>query len=312
MLLTVTLNPCLDRIYSIADFAPGNIYRPEYPAIRAGGKGVNVARVYSLLGGNAACAGFLGGISGHFFQNELKREGICDYFLPCSGETRTKIAVSDTVTGVETEINEPGPFITQEDLCAFLADLERIVDEMPVRYLALCGSLPPGVPDDFYVSMANCAQERGILTITDTSGTALSSIIRNGYGIVKPNRDEASKFYGEALSNMDIMKEVSHAILQCGISVVMITLGGAGAVLFTGDSAWRSCPPEVHKKHALGSGDAFMAGYFMALEEKRDTPDALKLATAVGTANAMAGDPVNFTRAEIDEIAAITDIQEIR
>jgi 1-phosphofructokinase family hexose kinase len=264
------------------------------------------------MGGDAACTGFLGGLSGQFFKEELRREGIQDLFLSCSGETRTKIAIEDIASGVETEINEPGPHITKEEQTDFLADIERIFDEQPVRCVALCGSLPQGVPDDFYTGISSIANKRGILNITDTSGSALTSFVKNGYGIVKPNREEAASIYGRVLQNMDNMKEASHAILQYGISAVLITLGGAGAVLFTGDAAWRSCPPAVHKNHTLGSGDAFLAGYLLAMDEKKDMPDALRFATAVGTANAMAGGPANLRRADIDEIAALTDVQEIR
>jgi len=142
-ILTVTLNPALDQVYEVADFAVGKLNRPTSKTVTAGGKGINVARAYRALGGNAMATGLAGGSVGRDIVNAATNEGIPTAFVSIAAESRACVKVADSVTGVLTELNEPGPAVTAEEYGSLLARVRELLPDFDV--IVLSGSVPPGV-----------------------------------------------------------------------------------------------------------------------------------------------------------------------
>jgi 1-phosphofructokinase family hexose kinase len=310
VILTVTLNPCVDRIYSVPDFRVGEIHRVMKPLVRGGGKGVNVARTLRFLGGEVHATGFLGGLNGEYIRDELQKGGIGDFFLTVQEETRNKIAITDTRTGEETEINEPGPMVAEEQ-DKFLSHLDTLVRRYGYSYVAFCGSLPQGANNDFYFRCVELVQSLGVKCAVDTSGEALKRSVEAKPWIVKPNRAELSEMVNaEIETNDDILKQC-HAILESGVGNIVVTLGSRGAVYINEDGAWIATPPMVTVVHSLGSGDAFLAGMLRGFEMNLDPPDSLKLAMATAAIHIQGARPEDYAQQQISKIETDVTIDRV-
>ena len=181
--------PAWTRLTSCPAFEAGRIFRPARAVTTPGGKGINVARVYRTLGGEATALGFLGGANGDFIERGLRAEGIPAAFVRVGGESRVCIKVMDPESGAETELNENGPEVTSADADALLARLREL---LPGRdAVIISGSMPPGTPPDLYARIITLAQqEMGVKAILDTSGPALVSGAQAAPFLLKPNVHE--------------------------------------------------------------------------------------------------------------------------
>lgn len=284
MLLTVTPNAGLDKTYLMDAFAVGRVHRPREVWLTAGGKGINVARVTRRLGGEALATGFLGGHTGGVVRDRLSVEGIPEAFVNVAGESRLCIAMIDTVARTQTEVNEPGPVISDAEMRAFRVRYAELIQR--AHTVALCGSLPPGVPDDFYAALITEAKARGCVTLLDTSGDALKYGLESVPDIVKPNAVEVKAILGDEIETVGEAAEAGRALLNRGVRCAAVTLGRCGAVVVDANGAWYAEPPEVEFQSAVGSGDAFVAAFLHVLGEERPAVDALRYGTAAGAANA--------------------------
>lgn len=285
MVLTVTPNAALDKTYLLDRFILDRVHRPRETRVLAGGKGVNVARVLKTLGAKATATGFLGGNIGREVREKLADEGIPESFVEVAGETRLCLAVIDTSARTQTEINETGPEITPAARERFRARFEASLES--AAWVALCGSLPPGVPPDFYKDLILLAREHGVPTALDAGGDALRLGLEAAPNIVKPNAVEISTLLGREIETVGEAATAGRELLAMGVKLAAITLGRCGAVAVTAGGAWFAEPPQVEFHSAVGSGDAFLAGLLHTIQEDRATPDALRVATAAGAANAV-------------------------
>jgi tagatose 6-phosphate kinase len=284
LVLTVTPNTALDKTYLLDHFSVDRIHRPSGVEALAGGKGVNVARVIVSLGGEAVVTGFVGGRTGAAVLDCLANSGLQARFQEVQGETRLCIAAIDTRSRTQTEINERGPCITAEEQESFQSLYRSLLDG--VGSVAFCGSLPPGLPPDFYVGLIQEAKSRGLITALDTSGEPLKRGLEAVPDIVKPNAIEASDILGGEIETVGEAAEAASALLERGVKIAAVTLGRAGAVAADHSGVWYAEPPEVEFASAVGSGDAFLAGLLMRALEGRPLADAVRFATACGAANA--------------------------
>lgn len=301
MVLTVTPNAALDKTYLLEHFAIGRVHRPRETRVVAGGKGVNVARVLQTLGGQATATGFLGGHVGQEIRQYLAAEGIRDAFLEVEGESRLCLAIMDTTARTQTEVNENGPEISPETVDRFLAKFPAMLDG--VTWVALCGSLPPGVPPEFFRELIGIARARGVRSVLDTSGEALRLGLGARPDFIKPNAVEVTDLLGRDIETVGEAAEAGREILGMGIPLVAITLGRCGAVIVDQAGAWYAEPPEVEFRSAVGSGDAFVAGLITVLNEGRLPADALRYATAAGAANATTYGAGTVERHTVENIA---------
>lgn len=285
MLLTVTLNPAVDRTYRVEGFSLDRVHRPSGLCVSAGGKGISVSRVFHTLGGKSTATGFLGGCNGEVIERSLNSAGIPEAFVRISSETRFCIALIDPKTGVQTEVNEAGPIISAAELQRFKWRYEDLLSSGYWSFAAICGSLPPGVPVDIYADLIYMARRAGVRCALDASGEALLAGIAAGPWMVKPNRFELeTALHGRFESEKEIL-EAAESIRGMGVENVAITRGKEGAIFASESGRWRASPPAIDFVSAVGSGDSFLAAVLKRLEEGGSYPEALRWGVAAGAAN---------------------------
>jgi len=280
----VTLNPVLDRIYSIPGLALNGVFRATDLSIFAGGKGVNVARVWNTLGGSPIATGLLGGRTGAAIAERLADEAIDARFLPIAGESRLALALFNPDNRSEAVVNEIGPHVSEAEYAPFLEHLAGLLPG--TEFLAISGSAPPGTPIRFYSEMVDIARSLGIRTAVDASGAALVEAVRARPFLIKPNREEAAALGAPIKSWDDAGNAARELSLRHGIDTVIVTGGPDGAVVASGDDIWSASAPTADVVSTLGSGDSMLAGYLWSICEGNDRADALRLGVACGSANA--------------------------
>jgi len=257
MILTVTLNPAVDFTvfggpFAIHETNRGNTIPPD-----PGGKGNNVARVARLLGADVTAAGFLGGFTGDFIRERLADNGIECAFFPVDGLTRITVAYLEENTGQETKIVPSGPRIEGSALVEFEAFFQELLTTRRPSVAVLSGSLPGGVPEDYYGRLIDVSHAKDIPVILDTSGDALFASLPFHPEVIKPNRDEAASLTGKT-TDADIIRELQK--LTDTVSVVALSLGGDGAAFITREETTSITPPPGPVVNPVGAGDAFVAG----------------------------------------------------
>lgn len=285
MITTVTLNPAIDRAYVINDFKPNNKYHihPDDVKITAGGKGLNVARVASILGEKVNATGLLGGYSGKFIKEELDKLDIYTSFVQINEPSRIFTAIVDPLNKTETIVAEKGPVVTKKELNAFVMEFVKILKYSQI--IVAAGSVPRGLPKTIYGDMVKIAKDNNVKMIIDASGNYLEEAIKAKPFMIKPNLEELEELVGYKLdSDYKIIFECKHICKQ-GIEVVGISLGDKGAIFTTQDGVYKVLAPKVSPINSVGCGDAFVAGFAVSIYRQNDLEEAFKWAVATGTAN---------------------------
>jgi 1-phosphofructokinase family hexose kinase len=307
MVITVTLNPTLDKTLSVPRLRPGAVHRAQILREDLGGKGINVSRALRALGIPSWQVGFMGGGTGQAMRTGLQGAGFNVHFLEVDGETRRNITLLDEATGQYTKINEPGPSVAPHHLAA----LEAQVDQMarPNDLWAFCGSLPPGAPADLYATLIQQVQERGGRAFLDTSGPAFHEGVAAHPFAVKPNSEEAAELLGHSLYSDDEHCGAARRLRAEGISLVALTRGAQGLVLAMGGDVLIAIPPRVPARSPVGAGDAALAGLLWAVCENCDAVETARRVVACGTATAMQEGTGVGDRALVEEL--LSQIQVI-
>ena len=281
--LTVTLNPAVDASASVERLAPARKLRCENERRDAGGGGINVARVGARLGAEVVAAYSSGGVVGQLLDELVAAEGVPRAPFPVSGQTRESINIFERSTGREYRFIMPGPTLTQQEWRAFVARFDKLLDQAAL--VVLSGSLPPGAPVDAYATMARAAKARGARVVLDASGAALKAGLEEGVFVVKPSLDELREFTGEVLrTQADRLRASRRLIEERAAEIVVLSLSGEGALLVTGEGAWRARPPPAQVVSTIGAGDSFVGAMVWAIGEGRDIRDAFRYGVAAGTA----------------------------
>ncbi|GGP89774.1 sugar kinase [Streptomyces virginiae] len=282
MILTVTLNTALDVTYRVPRLLPHASHRVTTVTERPGGKGLNVARVLAALGHKVTATGFAGGPVGSVVRNMLAASpGVVDALLPCEGASRRTLAVVDEASGDTTQFNEPGPHITPAEWSLFLTHYQELVAQ--VRAVALCGSLPPGVPVGAYAVLVRVARAAGVPVLLDTSGEALRRGVAARPEIIKPNAAELAELTGARdplPATRDARRRGAHAVVT--------SLGPGGLLAATAEGTWQAAPPRPLSGNPTGAGDSAVAGLLSALTEGLDWPSRLTRAVALSAATVLA------------------------
>jgi 1-phosphofructokinase len=299
VIVTVTLNPALDKTLTIHGFRTGSTNRATVDRVGVGGKGINVARNLRRLGCEVVATGFLGSDDRHDTAAMLARDGIEADFVPVAGETRVNLKVFDSLTGVETEINEPGFVVPPEAIVALSAKLHALASRASV--MVFSGSLPPRVPPDLYAQLIALVGANGVRTVLDAAGAALAHGIRARPDLAKPNRAEAEDLLGTAVNDDESLADAARRILALGAQSVVVSLGAGGALAASAAGIWRARPPLVAARSTVGAGDAMVAALAWGMMQSRSAADSLRLATAVSCAAAAASGPFGTA----DEISAL-------
>ncbi|MFF8680057.1 1-phosphofructokinase family hexose kinase [Streptomyces sp. NPDC015237] len=281
MILTVTLNTALDITYRVRSLRPHASHRVTDVTERAGGKGLNVARVLAALGHEATVTGFAGGTTGGVVRDGLSGvPGVTDALVPVAGATRRTIAVVDERTGDTTQLNEPGPAVAPAEWNAFQDRYEELL--AGASAVALCGSLPPGVPVGAYAGLVRSARAAGVPVLLDTSGEPLRRGVAARPDLVKPNADELAELTG---SHEPL--RATQAARRRGARSVIASLGAEGLLAVTPEGRWRAAPPAHVRGNPTGAGDSAVAGLLSGLVEHLPWPDRLARAVALSAATVL-------------------------
>ncbi|MFF4502963.1 1-phosphofructokinase family hexose kinase [Streptomyces sp. NPDC001401] len=301
MILTVTLNTALDLTYRIPALKPHASHRITEVTERPGGKGVNVARVLAALGHEVTVTGFTGGATGAVVQSQLTAvPGVIDALIPVAAPTRRTIAVVDEQTGDTTQLNEPGPTITPAEWSAFQEAYEDLLASASA--VALCGSLPPGVPVGAYAGLIRLAKAAEVPVLLDTSGEPLRRGVAARPDMVKPNADELAELTG----SHDPLRGAQDTRRR-GARSVVASLGTDGLLALTPEGRWRATPPARIHGNPTGAGDSVVAGLLSGLEQQLPWPDRLSRAVALSAATVLAPVAGEFDPAAYEELLPRVD-----
>ncbi|MGA4540713.1 1-phosphofructokinase family hexose kinase [Uniformispora flossi] len=277
MIVTVTANPALDVTYHLDRVAWHGSNRVEDVAARAGGKGVNVARVLAALGIPAAVLGPVGGRTGEQIREDLAAAGLRDATVPVAAESRRTTTVVDASADDATVFNEAGPHLGDADWARLRDAYDALLGD--ARGVALCGSLPPGAPTDLYAGLVRRARDAGVPVLLDTSGPAFRAGLAAGPDLVKPNADELRDATGESDPGQAVAA-LSAMLRAAGGDAVVASLGPRGLRAATGAGWWRARLPYAIHGNPTGAGDAGVAALLAGLTAGRPWPDLLAEAVA--------------------------------
>jgi len=282
MILTVTPNPAIDLTYRVAALEPGETHRVAPPAARAGGKGLNVARVIAQTGGASFVLTTAGGASGLRLADDLEASGLPSELIPVAAPTRSSVAIVDEGSGVATILNETGAGLSPAEWTALREAVERLA--VPATAIVGSGSLPPGAPESFYADLVEVATRRGIPSVVDASGTALLAAAEAGADVLKPNRRELADTVG-----LDDPVAGARVLLAAGAGLVLVSLGADGMLAVGESRTWSARLPRPLAGNATGAGDAAVAALATALAAGITDPAVLvRRATAWSAAAVVA------------------------
>jgi 1-phosphofructokinase/tagatose 6-phosphate kinase len=282
MIITVTLNPALDKTLEVPNFTPGRRHRTVDQVTMPGGKGVNVARAIKRLGQPVIATGLAGGATGTRIVEALNGEAILNSFVRIREESRTNTAVLDPTTGLQTEINERGPAVSQQELELFHEKLVYLAKGASMCVFA--GSLPRGVDPDLYADLIREVKKLGVTTVLDAEGEPLRLAIRAEPDLVSPNELEAEELVGQEFNDVEDRAQavVEMTRLGAGEAIMTVADGCYAHVNDDGPALFRVSVEEQEARSRIGSGDAFLAGYVAARYGGRPPVECLRYGVACG------------------------------
>jgi 1-phosphofructokinase family hexose kinase len=283
VILTVTLNAAIDRTVAVPNFRQGHRHRAVESRTVAGGKGINVARALGFLGRPVIATGLAGGATGARVLKLLEEESVLTDFTRIRAETRTNLAVIDPTSSEQTEINERGPEVSAEEIETFFERLDYLA--RGARICVLAGSLPPGADPELYARLVKGFRERSILSVLDAEGEAMVSGVRAGASVVTPNEREAEELVGHEFQGPGDLAHGLQELLELGSEEAIITRpDGCVAALREGsERRFLAVSTEpLDPVAAVGSGDAFLAGYVAARYDGASPSECLAYGVACG------------------------------
>ncbi|MGI8802728.1 MAG: 1-phosphofructokinase family hexose kinase [Solirubrobacteraceae bacterium] len=283
MIITVTLNAAIDKSLSVPNFRLARRHRSVERRTLAGGKGVNVARTLKTLGQPVIATGLQGGPTGTQIIEQLTGESILNDFLRIGEESRTNTAVIDPTTGEQTEINEQGPSITPDEIERFCDKLLYLARGAAIVVFA--GSLPRNVPSELYATLTRELHKLGVRTVVDTDGDPLRHAVRAEPDVITPNVIESEELVGHEFNDdEDRLMAVREMVSLGARQAIMTTADGCFAQLLV-DGSPRLLRATIAPREpvaAVGSGDAFLAGYVAARYQGSSPEECLRSGVACG------------------------------
>ncbi|MFC6996349.1 1-phosphofructokinase family hexose kinase [Rufibacter roseus] len=302
-IITITINPALDKSTRLPKLAPEKKLRCETPTYEPGGGGINVSRAIKKLGGESIAWYLSGGAAGKRIGQLLEEEGVQYREFQCENWTRENLMVYEKSSGEQFRFGMPGPHISEPEWRQILQALEDLQD-IP-EYVVASGSNAPGVPDDFYGQIAQIAVKKGFKLVVDTSGEALMSSAGEGIFMLKPNLNELAALAGKDKISAKEQEELAQQVIAEGKSqVLVVSLGPRGAMLATKDNIEYIVPPTVKQDSAVGAGDSMVGGMVLKLTEGWSLSDVVRYGVATGSATTMTPGSELCRKPDVEEIYA--------
>lgn len=300
-IITLTVNPAIDKSTSVAGIQPNSKLRCEVPIYEPGGGGINVSRVINELGGISLCMYMAGGPAGNHLRDMLVDLEILQQVIPIAGWVRENLAVTDTVNNQQYRFGMPGPLVNEYEWKNTLRQLESVLSEGD--FLVASGSLCPGMPDDFFAQVSKIAKKEKAKLILDTSGKALIKGAQAGVYLLKPNLGELATLCGvKTISFFDVESVAKDFIRNNPCEVLVISLGSQGALLVTNEVFEYVAAPIVYQKSTIGAGDSMVAGMVFALAHGKSMTDMVKYGVACGTAATMTEGTQLCKKKDVEEL----------
>ena len=281
MILTVTLNPAIDRTIEIENLEVDKVNRTLVVRKDIGGKGINVSKTILAMGGDSLATIIIGGPNGEFILKEANQLGLKTKVIRNNGNTRENIKIVDTLNKTYTDINEPGPeaesFIEKE----MLDFIENTMGKEDL--LVLSGSSLKGLSDDIFNKMVKKANQIGTYTILDVDGEKLKKVIESKPSLIKPNIHELEDLFGTQIATTEAVISYSKKLIEKGIQTVVVSMGEKGILWIDKESAYFGEALKVDVKSTVGAGDAIVAGIAKCLSEKKSIEETMKIAIAAAS-----------------------------
>jgi 6-phosphofructokinase 2 len=280
--VTITLNPCVDRSFSVAQLVPDRKLASTDLRDDPGGGGINVARVIARLGGDVRALWSSGGDMGRRLARRLERERLAHAPISIEGDTRANLIVTDASTGEQYRFGMPGPTLTEAARNEWIEQLRRLPSS--TRYAVFSGSMPGETPVAWFAELLR-ATPSGIRVVVDAKRDALRQALAVGVYLIKPNLHELEEIVGRELEDDDDIARAARELVDSnGAEVVVVSLGRGGAMLVTADARERFTSPAVPVRSKVGAGDSMVGGLVAALDQDSSLVDAVCRGVAAGAA----------------------------
>lgn len=310
MILTITMNPSVDMSYPLSEFMLDQVNRAATVSKTAGGKGLNVTRVIHELGEKVMATGVLGGTLGMFILKNLEEQGIQADFLHIEKESRNCIAILHD--GKQTEILEAGPVLDEDEGARFQAKLRDLVSSCSL--VAISGSLPQGLPVDYYSDLIRICQDQGVPVLLDSSGRSLLEVLHgeNKPHLIKPNQSELEQLLKREITlEVPELKQILSNELFEGIPWIVVSLGADGAFVKHEGHFYKASIPRIEVVNPVGSGDATIAGLAVSLNQTAAPVEVIKTAMTTGILNTLEEKTGHINRDNFEQFYAQVVVEEV-
>jgi 1-phosphofructokinase family hexose kinase len=311
LVLTITPNPSIDLLFEAEQLVWEDANRMAMPRRRAGGQGINVLRALAALGGDGVAIALLGGRVGAELEELLRLEGHRLVRICAEGDTRVFVATRERATGRSLLLNSRGPLSTARSGDALVEAADAAIRELAPRWVACCGSVPPGVPTDTYARIGRLARSAGAHLVVDCDGELLTRALAAGCHLLVPNRHEAERLTGLPVRTVAEAAAVAAQLRAGGVDVVCITLGEEGAVAAGEAGCWHAATPPELQGSAVGAGDAFLAAVLSALDHGDPLPEVVRQGAAAGAAALRSEGEDLITREELGRQLGRTVVRQL-
>lgn len=308
MILTLTVNPAIDRTITVDRLAFEDRTYITSSRESAGGRGINASLVIHSFGGQTKAIVPAGGESGTHFKDLVKASGFELVVVPVHSGVRHNLIITDK-QGLTIKLNELGRPLEKPELARLEKEIRANLDN--ASWLLICGSLPPGVPARFYAQLITLARKQGVKTLLDADGDALEVGIAAKPTVVKPNQQEAERLLKTALLTRTHFVQAVERIQKMGAESVILSLGTQGALGAFDQQMIEVIPPRVDAIAPIGAGDALAAAFAWAMERNGDFRDALRWGVSAGTASACLPGMRFANLAQTEEIYKQVDVRQV-
>lgn len=305
MIITLTVNPAIDKTVIVKNFKQGSVNRIIRSRIDAGGKGINVAKNLKIFNNDVVALGFISK-NGKFIEEYLAKKGIKFDFVHIKNEIRTNIKIFDIARNETTDLNEFGPVIKQSEINLLVDKVLNYAKNSQI--IVLSGSLPKGMKGTFYKDIIKALRKYNLKTVLDSDGVPLLEAITEKPYLIKPNLNELEVIANKKLESQKEIIQEGKKLIDMGIEIVAITLGARGSIVLTRSEAFKVMPLNVEVKGTVGAGDAYVSGLVHGIYHNLPIEESIKIAAALSTAVVM---EEGTQPGSLDKVLTIKDKIEI-
>ncbi len=282
---TLTMNPTIDTSTVAEEVSPDIKIRCESPRHEPGGGGINVSRAIEILGGRTTAVYPIGGATGRMADGMIDSEAILERHIRIKNLTRQNFSVREQKGNRQFRFGMPGPHLDEDEWEECLDELVSLAPSP--KFIVASGSLPPGVPDNFYARVAKLGKKLGARVAVDTSGEPLKQAVREGMYLIKPNIRELSHILGREVDASQVEEACEEVFRDSETKIVVCSLGEDGAYVRSSDFTGKIAAPDVKARSAIGAGDSMMAGIILSMSRSEDIKKATHYGVAAGAAAVM-------------------------